>query len=318
MPVRLARTPPYRASWAGAVFGERGVRLVPCPAASGVTARASRVVNPGAATARIWDPGSVIERLALPAEVELLEAERLRFAQVEAPLTAAQEARADRVWADAVRAKPTLFDGPIAASGGLFRDGDGGLEVRWVRATYRRYLGRDVPGVTGWLPHLFAAVLQPTPDGALLVGQMAGWTSAPGRWQFPGGTVEPPLEPGAPLGLIDIARLAARELWEETGTTAAPERLRLWRLMRNPTGDIGAVFRAPALPREELRARYEERAAAERAAGDQPELTRIAFVRDVGDLATFGGETSDYLTAALPALGGDQAASAARDLPSAP
>jgi 8-oxo-dGTP pyrophosphatase MutT (NUDIX family) len=244
----------------------------------------------------------VIERLALPSEVELLRVERLRLTRVEAPLAADEQALIDRVWEDAVRAKPALFDGPIAASGGLYRDGPGALELRWVRATYRRYLGRDVPGATGWLPHLFAAVLQPTPDGALLVGQMAEWTSAPGRWQFPGGTVEPPPDLGGALGLGDLAELAARELWEETGTVTPPDRLRLWRLMRNPTGDVGAMFRAPVRSREALLAGYEALVAAEHAAGAQPELTRIAFVRDVAEVAALGGEASDYLMVALPAL----------------
>ncbi|WP_330456172.1 hypothetical protein [Streptomyces sp. NBC_00820] len=124
--------------------------------------------------------------------VDLWDAPRIRLVETPAPeLSPRHRAAMDRHWEEAVRANPALFDGPVAALTGMERDGPDGLVLSWARATYRYRALRQVPDAPTW-PALFVAVLQPSDDGRLLVGRMSPSTSAPGRWQLPGGTVEPP------------------------------------------------------------------------------------------------------------------------------
>ncbi|MBL7621987.1 NUDIX domain-containing protein, partial [Frankia sp. AgB1.8] len=193
----------------------------------------------------------VTDRLPLFTGIELLAPARLRLVPAEPPpLSRADQAAVDDAWDEAVRVKPGLFDGPVAASGGLRWDEaqPGTLVLTWLRATYRRYVSPRTPGSARWLPHLFVSVLQPTDDGALMVGRMATWTSSPGRWQLPSGTGEPPETVGDPLEVADLRALAARELLEETGTELPAADLRFWRLSRGSQGDVGVLFLAPPPP----------------------------------------------------------------------
>ncbi|MFD8086885.1 hypothetical protein ACFV4F_34925, partial [Kitasatospora sp. NPDC059722] len=133
------------------------------------------------------------ERQPAPAEVEILAPTGIRLVETAAPdLTPEERTAMDRAWAEAVRANPTFFDGPVAVCAGLRSDGPQDLELGWARTTYRQFVLRRVPGATGWLPALFVAVVQPADDGRVLVGRMAGPTAHPGRWGLPGGNVEPP------------------------------------------------------------------------------------------------------------------------------
>ncbi|WP_232304009.1 NUDIX hydrolase [Pseudofrankia sp. DC12] len=236
------------------------------------------------------------DRLPLFTGIELLAPARLRLEPADPPpLSAADQAAVDDAWDEAVRAKPSLFDGPVAASGGLrwAPDEAGTLVLTWLRATYRRYVPPRTPGSARWLPHLFVSVLQPTDDGSLLVGRMASWTSSPGRWQLPSGTGEPPAAVGDSLEVADLRALAARELREETGTETPAAGLRLWRLSRGRQGDVGALFVAPPRPAAVLRDSYAALVDAERAAGQEPELDRIAFVGVDADLASFDDPRGD-------------------------
>ena len=149
----------------------------------------------------------------------------------------------NHAWEEAVAANPSLFDGPVAACAGLGWDGPRRLVLSWARTTYRHYALRRVPGAT-WLPSLFVSVVQPTDDGCLLVARMSSSTAAPGRWQLPGGSMEPP-SAHEPLDLAALRRHAARELVEETGADTAPEDLTLWVVTRGENGSIGVLFLAP-------------------------------------------------------------------------
>lgn len=235
------------------------------------------------------------DRLLQDTGVELHRAARLRLVQAPAPaLPPGERLAMDRVWEEAVRANPRLFDGPVAACAGLASDEAGGLVVTWVRTTYRHYALRRVPGTTVWLPSLFTGVVQPTEDGRLLVGRMAEWTVAAGRWGIPAGTAEPP-EAGAVLDESALRRHAVRELWEETGVEVPPGALTLWRVTRGGNGSVGVLFLAPPLPASLIRERHAALVAAEAARGDAPELDRIALVRSPGEVHALPGPQVDFL-----------------------
>ncbi|MET8945152.1 NUDIX hydrolase [Streptomyces sp. NPDC004542] len=230
-----------------------------------------------------------------PPAVELLPVRRVRLTETPPPALSPRERSAmDRAWREAVLANPALFDGPVAALTGLAVQEPLGLVLSWTRATYRSRALRRVPGATAWLPSLFVSVAQPADDGRLLVGRTAPWTAAPGRWQLPGGIVEPP-GPGEELDLAALRRHAARELAEETGADTVPDALALRLATRGRNGSVGVLFLAPPCPAPLLRERYADLAAAERAQGHDPEFDRITLIRSPDELSVLDGPRVDYL-----------------------
>lgn len=226
--------------------------------------------------------------------MEILPAGRIRLVETALPeLTVRHRAAMDRVWEEAVRANPALFDGPVAALTGLERDGADGLVLSWARTTYRRHALRRVPGAPV-SASLFVSVVQPADDGRLLVGRMASSTAAPGRWQPPGGGVEPPVADGE----LDFAALrahAARELAEETGCDTPPDALTPWLTTRGGRGNVGIHFTAPPRPAGELNERYAELVRTETARGSDPEFDRIELIGPLSDLDRLDGPHVDYL-----------------------
>lgn len=197
------------------------------------------------------------------------------------------------MWDKAVQANPALFDGPVVACAGLEQAGPAKLRLSWVPVTYRHYALRRVPGATA-LPSLFVNVLQPVEDGRVLVARMSPSTAAPGRWQLPGGSVEPP-HAGGVLNESGLAEQAARELVEEAGIGTAAEELRLWGVTRGENGSVGLTYLAPPLSEAAVRGAFDATVAAERAQGRDPELDEIAFMRSPGELAGLAGPHADYL-----------------------
>ncbi|UNM16552.1 NUDIX domain-containing protein [Streptomyces formicae] len=229
-----------------------------------------------------------------PVGIDLFDVERLLLTEAAEPPLPRKIAEArDRVWDMATRANPTLFDGPVVACGGLEWASPRILRLSWVGVTYRHYALRRVPGATA-LPSLFVNVVQPTDDGRVLAARMSPSTAAPGRWQLPGGSVEPP-QNGAVLDESALAGQAARELAEELGIGAAPEDLKLWVVTRGENGSVGLTYLAPALPEATLRADFAAAAAAERAHGREPELADIALLHSPDELADLVGPNADYL-----------------------
>ncbi|MFJ9835881.1 NUDIX domain-containing protein [Streptomyces sp. NPDC101169] len=230
--------------------------------------------------------------------VELLDAPRIRLVETAAPeLSPEHRSAMDRRWAQAVRANPALFDGPVAALTGLQRDGRDGLVLSWARATYRYRALRGVPDAPVCCS-LFVSVVQPSGDGRLMVGRMAASTAAPGRWQLPGGTVEPP-EEGAELDVDGLRRHAARELSEETGSDTPAEALTLWLTTRGAGGGVGVMFLAPPCPDRELRERYARLVSTETGEGREPEFDRISLIRPPAGLDALEGPHVDYLEPVL-------------------
>ncbi|WP_327325640.1 NUDIX hydrolase [Streptomyces sp. NBC_01210] len=230
-----------------------------------------------------------------PGGVELFDADRLRLVEAPPPRLSPEDRRAmDDAWDAAVLANPALFDGPVAACTGLKREGPQSLALTWVRASYRLYALRGVPGASVRLPSLFVAVAQPADDGRLLLGRMSPWTTSPGRWQLPGGSVDPPPD-REPLDLAALRRHAARELAEETGIGTPSDDLTLWQVTRGANGSVGVLFQAPPHPVSWLHERYAALTSCERARCRDPELDRIALVRSPADLAGLTGPHVDYL-----------------------
>ncbi|WP_432135086.1 MULTISPECIES: NUDIX hydrolase [unclassified Streptomyces] len=229
-----------------------------------------------------------------PAGADLIDADQLQLIEsAEPPLSPRDAAARDRVWDAAARANPGLFDGPVVACGGLEWAGTRVLRLTWVRVTYRHYALRRVPGTTA-LPSLFVNVVQPTTDGRVLAVRMSSSTAAPGRWQLPGGSVEPPQD-GEVLDESALAGQGARELLEEVGIGAAAEHLKLWVVTRGENDSVGLTYLAPALPETVLRAGFAAAADADRAQGRTPELDDMALVRAPGELAGLAGPHADYL-----------------------
>ncbi|NED21466.1 NUDIX hydrolase [Streptomyces sp. SID9913] len=234
-----------------------------------------------------------------PLGAELFDADRLTLVEAPAPRLSPEDRRSmDEAWEAAVRANPTLFDGPVVGCTGLEHDEPHGIVLTWVRATYRYYALRRTPGAAVRLPSLFAAVAQPSDDGRLLVGRMAPWTTSPGRWQLPGGAVEPPPE-GEMLTESDLREHAARELAEETGIEVPGDRLTLWQVTRGENGSVGVLYKAPPRPAPWLHGCFDALTTSERALGQAPELDRIALVHSPADLPRLAGPHVPYLRPVL-------------------
>ncbi|WP_307813646.1 NUDIX hydrolase [Streptomyces sp. N35] len=229
-----------------------------------------------------------------PAGIDLFDARRLRFSEIEPPHQSAEDVAArDRVWETAVRANPTLFDGPVVACGGIDWADPHVLDVTWARVTYRHYALRRVPGATA-MGSLFVNVVQPTVDGRVAVVRMAPSTAAPGRWQLPGGSVEPPPH-GSALDAANVAAQAARELSEEMGIDVSGEDLELCVVTRGENTSVGLTYLAPARPEGDLREAFATAARAERAKGLEPELAELTLVNSPDDLGELAGPHADYL-----------------------
>ncbi|MFD5268817.1 NUDIX hydrolase [Streptomyces sp. NPDC058335] len=229
-----------------------------------------------------------------PVGIDLFDVERVQLAEVAAPaLSPEDEAARDRVWDKAAQTNPALFDGPVVACVGLEWAGPRILSLSWARVTYRHFALRRVPGATA-LPSLFVNVIQPTDDGRVPAVRMSPSTAAPGRWQLPGGSLEPPQD-GETLNEAALVGQAARELVEEMGISTPPDAMRLWAVTRGENRSIGLTYLAPALPESALRARFVSVARAERAEGREPELDEIALVRSPDELAALEGPHADYL-----------------------
>lgn len=167
------------------------------------------------------------------------------------------------------------------------------LVLFWARATYRYRALRRVSGTLS-MSSLFVCVVQLTDDGRLLVGRMSSSKAAPGRWQLPGGSLEPPPH-GEPLDLAALRSPAARELVEETGIDTPSEHLTLWLVTHGEHGNVGFLFQAPVRPAQMLHQRFAALTVSERTLGREPELDQIAFVRSPAELAGLGNTLVDYL-----------------------
>ncbi|MEU1789116.1 NUDIX domain-containing protein [Streptomyces sparsogenes] len=227
--------------------------------------------------------------------VELLNVRHLHLVETAPPeLTSAQRAAMNRKWEEMASANPTLFDGPVVVCSKVEWKDPETMVLSWCRATYRLLVLRLDPDHAVPAPSAFVSVAQPTTGGHLLVGRMAASTVGSGRWQLPGGTIEPP-SGDTGLDADALARHAAREFDEEIGLDLPHHDLELWAVTRGNWGNIGFHFRAPARPADMLKDAHAALASREVEQGRIPELDRIDFIRSEDDIAVLGGPTADFL-----------------------
>ena len=226
--------------------------------------------------------------------MKLFDVRALHLVETAAPtLTAAQQAARDTAWNVAVRANPLLFDGPVVACTGLRRADDGVATLSWARVKYRNFaVGRSDGMQT--LPSVFVAVVLPTEDGGVLVGRTSSMSASPGRFQLPGGSVEPP-EGTCGLNAESCAQNAGRELTEEVGIVLSLNDLTLWALIQAEHGNVGILYCAPKLPETLIRQRFELLVEDESAAGRVSEFCDIAFPGSPADLADIDGSVADHV-----------------------
>ncbi|MFE6054081.1 NUDIX hydrolase [Kitasatospora sp. NPDC056446] len=180
--------------------------------------------------------------------LEVLEAATLRLVETTPPMLSPEHRAAmDHVWAKAVQANPDLFDGPAVVCTATGYDGDS-LVLSWAPVTYRHFALRRVPGAPR-VSSVFVTIAQPIDAGGLVVGRMSASTAAPGRWQLPGGNVEPSIGTGV-LDETELRSQACREPAEEIGVHATPKDLTLWAVTRGENGNIGMHYEAPPLPQQ--------------------------------------------------------------------
>lgn len=230
----------------------------------------------------------------------LLDPGRLRFAETDPPaFEEVVEQRIRAAWDAAVAVNPHLFDGPVVACTGVGTDADG-VVVRWAPTTFRRYAGRRNRSLP-YVACLWDGVVLTDEDGRVLVGRTASWTATPGRWQLPGGNVEPPSRAAGTLAAEAVRAHAALELREETGVDVEPSGLTPLCVLTYPTGDTGVVYRTDGHRAADVEARFADLVAHEQQAGGVAEFDRIAWIRGVSDLHGEPGTIGGYLDLLLAA-----------------
>ena len=191
-------------------------------------------------------------------------------------------AEIDAHWAEALRRKPSLFNGrvllqhrgEVEASGGrnLFRGA-------YLDTDFKAFLAwRDFGFPSAGVRNGFGMAALSSSDGAFILGEMASHTANAGRIYFASGT--PDLD-DIRDGRVDIEGSVRRELAEETGISSSdvafdpgftlvidPRRVGFMKRVRSPE------------PAEALVARIHAFLAQER----QPELARMHIVRQAKDI----------------------------------
>lgn len=195
------------------------------------------------------------------------------------PYALAHEEAIATAWAEAVAAKPALFDGEVLVIA------DSGVEGDRFEADYRpvrfsqflHYMRHGAPD--GRSRNGFALAGLESADGALVMGVMGGHTANAGKIYFPGGT--PDLS-DVVEGRVDLDGSVRRELAEETGLAAdevtfAPG---FWMAEDDKRCIFVKVVRSP-LAADDLQRTILDRLTRQA----EPELAGIHIVRSASDLS---------------------------------
>jgi 8-oxo-dGTP pyrophosphatase MutT (NUDIX family) len=185
----------------------------------------------------------------------------------------------DRHFAAQQRERPALWNGRVLLLHRYAQE-DRVLRGASFETDYASFLAwRDWGFPTLGVFNVFAAAALQTADGAFLLGQMAPFTSAAGKWVFPCGTPEP--GDINSTGMIDLAGNLGRELFEETGVNIAVCQVEpSWTPVRDG-GFLALIKHVTANESaERLRANIMDHLSGEA----QPEFTSIRIVRRLADL----------------------------------
>lgn len=153
-------------------------------------------------------------------------------------------------WAACLSANPHLWNGRVL---GTIAPGEpGGISIRDGVLTGEAVEG-DFAGFIAWrdwgfpeigIRNLFGSALVLSSDGALILGVMGATTANAGKIYPPGGSLEP-ADVDAD-GNVDVVASIERELWEETGLTAAEATMEgMMAAFDGPRVSIGRILRFP-------------------------------------------------------------------------
>jgi hypothetical protein len=222
---------------------------------------------------------SLITKLPAATEIAALDAVEIAVAPWTWPFAEACRADIDRHFAAQQRQRPALWNGRILLLHRYARE-NGVLRGARFETDYASFLAwRDWGFPAVGVFNVFAAAALQSADGAFLLGQMAPFTSAAGKWVFPCGTPEPDDINSA--GMLDLNGNLGRELFEETGVIIATCQVEPgWTLARDG-GFVALIKRVTSCESaERLRANIMDHLTSE----SQPELTAVCFARRPADL----------------------------------
>lgn len=181
-------------------------------------------------------------------------------------------------WRAVMERQPSVFDGQVF----ITRSWDlnqGTLQAKVSLTQYSAFLAwRDLGYPDRTANNLFGSAAIISRDGAILYGEMAGWTSNAGLIYPPGGSLDP--SDIANDGSVDVHASIVRELHEETGLKA--ENAMIGPLMITDDGPrlSAARFFRFSVDAEPLR----DEILAHNARSKQPELSDVVILRDATDI----------------------------------
>lgn len=150
-----------------------------------------------------------------------------------------------RLWADARRTRPQMFDGEVLLAKAPRRNGPV-LELRFFPVRFSAFFAFKEAGFPDEsVVNVFAMAAVHCRDGRFLLGEMGVHTANPGQIYFPSGT--PDRSDVTPRGAVDLAGSVLRELAEETGLEPAGDAVAGdWHMLHQP-GQI-ALMRPISFP----------------------------------------------------------------------
>lgn len=215
--------------------------------------------------------------------VEVVDALECRYDPTPWPFAVEQRDAIARHWAEALRARPTLFNGRVLIqTQGAVERGPAGAVFRaaYTDIDFAAFLAwRDWSFPAGGVRNGFGMAALQSAEGVFVLGEMAPHTANAGRIYFPSGTPDLGDVDG---GTVDILGSIRRELAEETGLDTAALDFDPAITVLSDAARVCFMQRVRSRePAAALKARIEVALAGQAA----PELARLHLVRSVADLA---------------------------------
>jgi 8-oxo-dGTP pyrophosphatase MutT (NUDIX family) len=204
-------------------------------------------------------------------EITVLEDVRASFEERSWPWAHEHAGAIARLWDDARRTRPQMFDGEVLLAKAPRRNGPV-LELRFFPVRFSAFFAFKEAGFPDESAvNVFAMAAVRCRDGRFLLGEMGAHTANPGQIYFPSGT--PDRSDMTPGGAVDLAGSVLRELAEETGLEPAGDAVvGDWHMLHQP-GQI-ALMRPISFPADssDVLARVRGTLAAQ----TEPEFTAVS------------------------------------------